>query len=129
GLPVRIDVTGAGTQGDNDERAVLATTLQADRCYVLDRGYAQFSLFNAIGAAGSSYVCRVRDNSVYEVVEQRPLSAEAVAANVLFDAVVLMGQERQGQDKPGHPLRLIFIETTPHHKPGNHARRTLRPRT
>src|SRR5262249_38897118 len=69
GLPVRIDVTGAGSQGENDERAVLRGALQAERCYVMDRGYAQFSLFNAIVAAGSSYVCRVRDNSVYEVVE------------------------------------------------------------
>jgi len=31
----------------------------------MDRGYAQFSLFNAIVAVGSSYVCRVRDNSAY----------------------------------------------------------------
>ena len=96
GLPVRIDVTGAGTRGENDERAVLHKTLQADRCYVLDRGYAQFSLFNAVAAIGSSYVCRVRDNSVYEVVEQRPLSAEAVAAGVTFDAVVRLGRDRAG---------------------------------
>jgi len=71
---VRIDVTGAGTQGENDERAVLRKTPRADRCYVMDRGYAQFSLFNAIAAIGGSYVCRVRDNSAYEVVEERPLS-------------------------------------------------------
>src|SRR6202023_2731215 len=77
GLPVRIDVTGAGSQGTNDERAVLRNALQADRCCVMDGGYAAFSLFNAIVVAGSSYVCRARDNSVYEVVEQRPLSAEA----------------------------------------------------
>src|SRR5262249_44344944 len=54
GLPVRIDVTGAGGKNDNDERAVLRGTLQGDRCYVLDRGYAQFALFNAIVTAGSS---------------------------------------------------------------------------
>ncbi len=118
GLPVRIDVTGASTQGDNDERAVLRGTLQAERCYVLDRGYAQFALFNAIVAAGSSYVCRVRDNSVYEVVDERSLSAEAVAAHITFDAVVRMGQERKGVDKPGHAIRLIFLETTPHAKRG-----------
>ncbi len=61
GLPVRIDVmlrrVVHGVK--NDERAVLHKTLQADRCYVMDRGYAQFSLFNAIAAIGSSYVCRV----------------------------------------------------------------------
>jgi len=120
-LPVRIDVTGAGAQGENDERAVLRKTLQADRCYVMDRGYAQFSLFNAIAAIGSSYVCRVRDNSVYEVVEQRPLSAEAVAAGVTFDAVVRMGQDRRAPDRPEHLMRLIFIATAPHEKRGKAA--------
>lgn len=128
GLPVRIDVTGAGGQGANDERAVLRGTLQADRCYVLDRGYAQFALFNAIVAAGSSYVCRVRDNSVYDVVEQHPLSA-AAAAGITFDAVVQMGQDRKGQDKPGHALRLIFIATTPHPKRGKHGGGTAGPRS
>jgi Transposase DDE domain len=125
GLPVRIDITGAGNQRDNDERAVLRTALQADRCYVLDRGYAQFALFNAIVAAGSSYVCRVRDNSVYEVIEERPLSAEAVEAQVLFDAVVRMGRDRQGEDRPDHAMRLVFIETTPHQKRGRSGGGTL----
>jgi hypothetical protein len=129
GLPVRIDVTGAGTQGDNDERAVLRKSLQTDRCYVMDRGYAQFALFNAIVAAGSSYVCRVRDNSVYEVSEQRPLSADAVAAHITFDAVVRMGQDRNGEDKPAHAMRLIFIETTPHQKRGKHGGGTCGPRS
>jgi len=118
GLPIRIDVTGAGTRGDNDERAVLRRTLQAERCYVMDRGYAQFSLFNAIAAAGSSYVCRVRDNSAYQIVEERPLSADAVTAQVQFDAVVQMGQDRKGEDRPGHPMRLLCIRTTPHQKRG-----------
>lgn len=129
GLPVRIDVTGAGGQGENDERAVLRGTLQADRCYVLDRGYAQFSLFNDIVTAGSSYVCRVRDNCVYDVVESRPLSAEATAAGITFDAVVRMGQDRKGDDRPGHPMRLLFITTTPHHKRGKHGGGTLGPRS
>jgi len=129
GLPVRIDVTGASNEGDNDERKVLRRTLQADRCYVLDRGYAQFSLFNAIVAAGSSYVCRVRDNSAYDVVEQRPLSPEAVAAHVHFDAVVRMGRDRTDRDRPGHPVRLIFIRTTPHQKRGKTGGGTLGPRS
>jgi len=129
GLPVRIDVTGAGSQGQNDERAVLRNALQGDRCYVMDRGYAAFSLFNAIVAAGSSYVCRARDNSVYEVVEQRPLSAEAAAAHITFDAVVRMGQDRKLADRPGHLMRLIFIQTTPHQKRGKHGGGTLGPRS
>jgi hypothetical protein len=129
GLPVRIDVTGAGGGGENDERAVMRKTLQADRCYVMDRGYAQFSLFNAIVAAGSSYVCRVRDNSAYEVVEQRDLTPEAIAAGITFDAVVRMGQDRKGEDRPGHLMHLVFIQTTPHQKRGKYGGGTAGPRS
>lgn len=45
GVPERIDVTRNGG-GDCDERAVLGRTVQADRTYVMDRGYAKFALFN-----------------------------------------------------------------------------------
>ena len=46
-VPSRIDVTRDGG-GDNDERSAFERTIQADRLYVLDRGYAKFSLFNAV---------------------------------------------------------------------------------
>ena len=42
-VPTRIDVTRNGG-GENDERAVLERTLEANRCYVKDRGYAKFTL-------------------------------------------------------------------------------------
>jgi hypothetical protein len=129
GLPSRVDVTGAGNHGAADERAVLRQALGPDRCYVMDRGYAQFSLFNAIAAAASSYVCRVRDNSVYEVVEPRPLSADAVAAGVISDALVHMGQDRQAPDRPDHPMRLVFIQTTPHEKRGKRGGGSCGPRS
>jgi DDE family transposase len=129
GLPVRIDVTGAGNHGAGDERAVLRKALEPGRCYVLDRGYAAFALFNAIAAAGSSYVCRVRDNSAYEVVEQRPLSPEAVAAGVCFDAVVRMGRDRPPPDRPEHLIRLVLIRTTPHAKRGKGGGGTAGPRS
>ena len=70
GVPNRIDVTSANPKGDADERAVLQRTLEPDRCYLTDRGYAKFVLWNQINAIGSSYVCRIRDNSVYEVTNR-----------------------------------------------------------
>jgi len=72
-VPTRIDVTPNGG-GEHDERAVLERTLESDHLYVMDRGYAKFGLFNRIVKADSSYVCRLRDNSAYEVVEERPLT-------------------------------------------------------
>jgi hypothetical protein len=79
-VPRRIDVTGGTNSGKNDEKNVLRAHLEADHYYVMDRWFAQFQLFNDIHARGSSYVCRVRDNSRYEVTEARPLSDEARSA-------------------------------------------------
>ena len=77
-LPVRIEVTSALNGGKTDEKHVLRRALQPDRCYVMDRWYAEFALWNDIVAVGSSYVCRIRDNSnLDEVVEERPVSEAA----------------------------------------------------
>lgn len=52
-VPTRIDITPNGG-GPHDERAVLERTIEGDRTYVMDRGYAKFALFNRIVAVGSS---------------------------------------------------------------------------
>ena len=36
-----MDATPANPKGEADEKAVLARTLETDRCYVVDRGHAQ----------------------------------------------------------------------------------------
>jgi len=112
-VPVRIDVTGGKNSGKTDEKNVLRKNLQSDHCYVMDRWYAQFTLFSDIHAAGSSYVCRIRDNSVYDVLEARPLSAEAMAAGVLSDEIVELGAGSSRSKRPNHPVRLVQVRTTP----------------
>ena len=118
GVPIRIDVTEGISRGEADERAVLGRALESGRCYVEDRGYAKFRLFNGIVAAESSYVCRLRDNSVYEIEQQRPLVAEDVEAGITLDALVRIGEYKDAADRPDHPLRLVVIKTTPHEKRG-----------
>ena len=114
-VPARIDVRPNGG-GEHDERAVLATTLQSDVTYVTDRGYLKYKLFNQIVAAGSSYVCRTHDDISFEVVEERPLSDEDRAAGVIRDVVVRLAQDRGPDHRPDHPVRLVFVQTTPHEK-------------
>ena len=121
GVPIRIDVTEGIGKGEADERAVLAKALESGRCYVKDRGYAKFQLFNEIVATGSSYVCRLRDNSRCEIEEQRPLAAEDVEAGIVLDAIVCLGEYKGAQDRPDHPLRLVVVKTTPHEKRGGPA--------
>jgi hypothetical protein len=114
GVPTRIDVTPALNSGKAEEKNMLRGRLAADHCYVLDRWYAQFKLFNEISAIGSSYVCRIRDNSRWEVIEQRPLSPAALEANVLEDALVELGTA----SRPDHPVRVVLVNIPPHSRRG-----------
>lgn len=111
GVPADIDLTKA-TDSEVDN---LLGRLLPDRVYVKDRGYACFRLFQGIVDIGSHFVCRIRDNSVYEVIEDRPLSAEARAAGIISDQIVWLGCDGK-RDELEQPLRVIKIACTPHHK-------------
>ena len=119
GVPNRIDATSANPKGEADERAVFAKALESDRCYLMDRGYVKFALFNDINRIGSSYVCRVRDNSSYQVVESRELSDEDLAEGVLSDQVVCLGGS-SSTIKPDHKTRIIEVKATPHTSRGKY---------
>jgi hypothetical protein len=121
-VPLRMDVTRDGG-GDCDERAVLERTIEADRLYAMDRGYAKFTLFNRIVAAGSSYVCRIRDNSVYDVVEERPLTDADRAERVTQDVIVKLGASSKADARPDHVMRLVTIQCKPHTSGGHYGRR------
>lgn len=122
-VPVRMDLTNGRNSGESDEKTVLRQHLEPDRCYVMDRWYAQFTLFNEIHQAGSSYVCRLRDNTVPKILEERELSAEAIAGGVLSDQLVELGLSQKPDARPAHPLRLVMVRIQPHdkrsHRKGN----------
>lgn len=117
-VPARWEVTPPRNTGRSDEKGVLRRNLAAGHTYVMDRWYAQFTLWNDIKAAGSSYVCRVRDNSRYDVVEDRPPDARAAEAGVISDQVVEIGLSKRPHERPDHPTRLIRVACTPHRKRG-----------
>lgn len=117
-VPARIDVTEGVGSGESDERAVLARALEKGHCYVDDRGYAKFTLFNDIVKAGSSYVCRLRDNSSYKVTEERALCPDDAKAGIVLDALVELGATSKAGARPDHPVRLVAVRTTPHPKRG-----------
>jgi Transposase DDE domain len=117
-VPSQWEVTDPRNTGKSDEKNALRRALAAAHTFVMDRWYAQFVLWNDIKAAGSSYVCRVRDNSVYEVIEERPLSQAARDAGVISDQVVQMGLSKKPAERADHPTRLICVRCTPHQKRG-----------
>jgi hypothetical protein len=92
GVPVDATVT----DGNASETTQLRRMLQPDRLYVIDRGYADYQLFQDIIDGGSSFIGRLRDNAVWETLEERPLSAAARAAGVRRDLVVILGGRQSG---------------------------------
>jgi hypothetical protein len=110
GVPVDMEVTDANA----NERTVLSEKLQPDRIYVMDRGYAKYSLLQEILDVKSSFVCRIRDNAVFQEIQNNPLSQKAQSQGILFDKIVTLG------DKTSHtkltPIRLIAVKCTPNIK-------------
>jgi hypothetical protein len=117
-------VTDGSGLGPASEKAVLKDSLQADRCYITDRGYEEFALFNAIVAVGSSYDCRVRNDHHFTASEAREVTPEARAAGVLADAVGRMGSPKsQRIEHPHHDQRQVTVRVAPHPKRGGRRRR------
>jgi IS4 transposase len=102
--------------GEHDERAVLETVIESDRLYVTDRGYAKFALFNNIVTAGSSYVCRLRDNSVWDVVEEKYRNDDAALDEIISDEIV----EFSKGSGLNHQVRVICIRINPHTSRGKY---------
>ena len=111
-VPVKITIT----QGNASETAVLADNLEAGRIYVQDRGYARLSLFEKILDAKSSFVCRMRDNVVYECLQEYDLSEDALAAGMVFDKKVRLGSDAKTREQLSVPVRLLAIKCKPHRK-------------
>lgn len=104
GAPEKPTLTDAQTS----ETRTLEASLSAGRLYIADRGYFDYDLMAAIMRAKSSFVTRVRDWAVYDVVQENPISAKMAAAGVERDAIVRVGCKHTAH-KIDRPLRLVRI--------------------
>lgn len=107
GVPVDMEVTDANA----NEKTVLSSNLQSDRVYVLDRGYAKYSLLEDITKAKSSFVCRIRDNAIYRIIEDKELTEKAVKQDIAFDRTVDLGGETS--DKILKNIRIVAVRCNP----------------
>ena len=106
GVPVETTLTN----GNGSEREQLRATLQAQRLYVIDRGYAEYQLFQDIVDAHSDLLGRIRDNAVWTVVAERPLTPAARAAGVRSDRLVWLGGPQSGRVFQ-QPVRVLEVAT------------------
>lgn len=105
-IPVKVSVT----EGNAGEAKQLRNLLEPGRLYVMDRGYTEYLLFKEILGVGSSFICRIRDNLTWNVIEERALSAEAKAVGVQRDLVLRLGSKRR-RTLIDHPLRIVEVQT------------------
>jgi hypothetical protein len=77
--------------GFSNERRALEAALKAACFYIMDRGYVDFALFQAIIDIKSSFLCRVCDNLVLRTVEARAIGAAAASAGVFSDEIAWVG--------------------------------------
>jgi len=110
GVPVKATIT----EGNANEKEVLAENLEAGRIYVLDRGYAKYKLLQKIIDHKSSFVCRIRDNYVCEVIEERPIPPDGEAAGVVRDRVVRLGRDKD--EGLTEVVRVVEVQCQPHVK-------------
>ena len=111
-------VDGTVTAGNGSERAEWRRLVQPGGFYVVDRGYADYSLFQALHEVPCSFLCRVQDNAAYEVQEVRALSPAAVQAGVVDDAVLRrLGTAHHTRLLP-QPFRVVRVATGKTRKDG-----------
>lgn len=103
-IPVRAEVTDANA----NEKDNLRKSLSRNKLYVLDAGYGQYSLFEDIRKAKSSFVARLRDNAVWQTIEERPITEPDRSAGVQRDVIVRLGSP-QRQDDLSSDVRVIEI--------------------
>lgn len=111
------------TPGQGCEKKSLHRLLQPGRFYVLDRGYEQFRLFQAIVDTQSSFVCCVREQMTWTVRQERSLSPAARQAGVVFDAEVNLGGSK-AEGVLTQPYRVVIVERTST-RPGESTRLVL----
>jgi hypothetical protein len=111
GTPVSMEITDANAS----EKTVLAANLLPNRIYVIDRGYAKYSLLEEITKAKSSFVCRIRDNAVYKTIENKQLSDKATEGDIVFDKVVELGGETTETRLKN--IRIVAVKCNPKLRP------------
>lgn len=104
GVPVRAEITDANA----NEKDNLRKSLSGDKLYILDAGYGQYSLFEDIRRANSSFVARLRDNAVWQTMEERALTEADRLAGVQKDIVVRLGSPQCQDDLSGN-VRVVEI--------------------
>jgi hypothetical protein len=89
--PARATITTAR----RPDGRVLSQQLCGGRLYILDRGYADYSLMASMLEAGSSFVVALQHHAACKLIEQRELSPAAPRRGIVRDRIVRLGSRKK----------------------------------
>lgn len=92
GIPAAIYLTS----GKAPERPFLSQILSPGQTGVIDRGYQCHKLFDDLKDDGKSFVCRIKNNTKKECIEEYPVDPDSY---IFYDALVLLGTPGVNQSK------------------------------
>lgn len=108
GIPVSADITEALSS----EKKALRKRLKAGNLYIVDRGYIDYKLYQAIDDAGSFFVARLQDTNTFEKLQERPLEEADVKANIASDHFVKMGSAASEGQLTARVRRILIRDAT-----------------
>ena len=95
-VPKMIWFTSAAT---NDHVLLDKLTYNSDTIYVFDKGYNDYKAFEKFCKHSTGFVTRIKDNAVYDCVEENEISEE-IHAGVTEDIIIdLTVKDKDGQRK------------------------------
>jgi hypothetical protein len=104
-IPIGVTVT-AGTASERGEWRRL---VRPGGFYVVDRGYADCTLFQDLHDLPCRFIGRVQYNAAYEVQEERPVTAAAHATGVRRDGLIRrLGTAHHTRLLP-QPFRVVLV--------------------
>lgn len=111
GAPVGATVTA----GNDSEREELKKLVQPGGFYVADRGYTDYAMFREFDGQGVRFLIRLQEKAVFDVLEERPLSADDLAAGVMRDVTIKRLGTKKHNRLLEQPLRIVTVRGA---KPG-----------
>lgn len=99
------------TDGKGAERPFVSTFLEEGETGVVDRGYLDYSGFDAWIEEGKHFVARIRKNAQYEILERLPVpptSPLSSGPRIFFFAQVRLGDAAH---RMNHPVLLVGFKS------------------
>ncbi len=106
-IPAFVHITSANV---SDVKALDVIIFEAGACYVMDRGYLDFSRLYAIHTAGSFFVTRAKHNTKMKRLYSKAVTDEEKKQGIRCDQVVVLTGQKSKKDYSEKLRRIKYYD-------------------